>query len=80
MRTQFYAIGLNGDQKVEFYGLIARQHGRKSDMTAYIGQYVGTNTRLFSEGDYEIAKFSDERFRTDQGVEIAGAIYKVVEL
>ena len=80
MRTQFYAIGLDDDQKPEFFGLIARQHGRKSDMAAYVGQYVGTNTRLFSDGDYDISKSSDEGFRTDLGVEITGAIYRVIEL
>ena len=80
MFTQFYAIGLNNDQKPQFNGLMARQHGRRSDMAAYVGQYVGMNSRFYSEGDYQIAEVSNHGFIDDQGNSIGGAIYSLVEL
>lgn len=80
MRTQFYAIGLDADQRPEFSGLMARQHGRKSDMEAYVGQYVGANSRFYSEGDYEIDVASRQRFTDDRGHTVDGAIYSLAEL
>ncbi len=80
MRTQFYAIGLDDDQRPEFNGLLARQHGRKGDMEAYIGQYVGTNSRFYSQGDYEINQTSKQTFTDDKGNSVGGAIYSLVEL
>lgn len=79
MRTQFYAIGLDDEQRPEFNGLMARQHGRKSDMQGFIGQYVGTNSRFYSNGDYEIGVFSRESFVDDMGTRVLGAIYSIAE-
>jgi hypothetical protein len=80
MRTQFYAIGLDVDQRPEFNGLMARQHGRKSDMEGYVGQYVGANSRFYSAGDYEIGEASRQKFADDRGAPIDGAIYSLAEL